>query len=148
MYGVELVARREGLGLSRPALAAALNVREQNLTRWEFGKNPPRSWDWIKQALTAMEDYQGQLAEALAQDVLERVQAGGEPVIMVYASERAFLHWQPQSQQVQWTDRLSGVPVELHRAAAAEAARRVRTEQGIRVSLEPVPAPAREQEQG
>lgn len=61
MYGLELLARREGLGLSKPAMAEALNIREQNLDRWEFGKNPPRSWEWIERALTAMEDYQDRL---------------------------------------------------------------------------------------
>ena len=40
MNAIEMKCRREALGLSRDALADTLDVREQNITRWEFGKNP------------------------------------------------------------------------------------------------------------
>ncbi|RKW96699.1 hypothetical protein D9B85_14665, partial [Corynebacterium diphtheriae] len=34
--------------LSRDALADTLGVAEKSITRWEFGKNPPRDWSWMK----------------------------------------------------------------------------------------------------
>ena len=42
MNAIELKCRREALGLSRDALADTLGVAEKSITRWEFGKNPPR----------------------------------------------------------------------------------------------------------
>lgn len=144
MYGLELLARREGLGLSKPAMAEALNIREQNLDRWEYGKNPPRSWDWIDNALTAMEDYQDKLVEQMVAAVLERHEEGGEDIIMSYSTRRSFEGWNPRACEVTWgEDALRGVPVEMHRAAAAKAARRLRREHQIIASIEPVPAPAR-----
>ncbi|MEO4039900.1 hypothetical protein [Micrococcus luteus] len=146
MYGLELLSRREGLGLSKPAMAEALNIREQNLDRWEFGKNPPRSWDWIDQALTAMEDYQDELVDQMVAAVLERHSEAEEDIIMSYSTRRSFEGWNPRSREVTWgEEQLRGVPVEIHRAAAAKAARRLRREHKITASIEPVPAPTREE---
>ncbi|MFI5825185.1 hypothetical protein ACIA8I_39940 [Streptomyces rishiriensis] len=142
MYGLELLARREGLGLSKPAMAEALNIREQNLDRWEFGKNPPRSWDWIDRALTRMEDYQDDLVDQLVAAVLEQHAQDAEPIIMSYSTRRSFRAWNPRAQEITWgEDELRGVPVEMHRAAAAKAARRLRREHQLTVTIEPVPAP-------
>ena len=47
MNAIELKCRREALGLSRDALADTLGVAEKSITRWEFGKNPPRDWSCL-----------------------------------------------------------------------------------------------------
>ena len=142
MYGLEQLARREGLGLSKPAMAEALNIREQNLDRWEFGKNPPRSWEWIERALTAMEDYQDRLVDDLVAAVLEQHEQGAELMIMSYSTRLSFRGWNPRAADVTWgEEELRGVPVEMHRAAAAKAARRLRREHQLHVPIEPVPAP-------
>lgn len=140
MRGVELLARREGLGLSKPALAQALSVREQNLARWEHGKNPPRSWDWIVEAIEALEDHQAQLVTQMMQSVLQLQRQGSDPLIITYASQRAFDQWEPAERERSWAGELRGVPVELHRAAAARAALRLRLEHGVRAVLDSVPA--------
>ena len=70
MNAIEMKCRREALGLSRDALADTLDVREQNVTRWEFGKNPPRDWTWIDQALTVLEDYRERLVGELVEQTL------------------------------------------------------------------------------
>lgn len=148
MYGLELLARREGLGLSKPALAEALNIRDKTLDRWEFGKNPPRSWDWIDQALTAMENYQDDLIDTLVTAVLEQHEQGAELIIMSYSTRLSYNGWNPQARDVTWgEEELRGVPVELHRAAAAKAARRLRREHQLHATIEPVPAP-RDEDQG
>lgn len=145
MRGIELLARREALGLSKPSMAETLNVRPQNLDRWEHGKNPPRSWDWIEEALTSMEDYQDQLIEKMVASVLELVEQGSEPLIMSYATSRSFYSWMPQAEDVslgEGEDALRGIPVDLHRAAAAQAVRRLRREHQIDAAIEAVPASA------
>ncbi|MDK6499395.1 helix-turn-helix transcriptional regulator, partial [Escherichia coli] len=77
MNAIEMKCRREALGLSRDALADTLDVREQNITRWEFGKNPPRDWGWIDTALTRLEDYREELVASLVAETLQVHGANG-----------------------------------------------------------------------
>ena len=90
MNAIEMKCRREALGLSRDALADTLDVREQNITRWEFGKNPPRDWGWIDTALTRLEDYREELVAGLNPAQREAApREGREGVGDVGAEDRA-----------------------------------------------------------
>lgn len=139
MTPLELKARREGLGLSIAALAEALNVAEKNLTRWEFGKNPPRSWEWIDQALTSFEDYRMQLATSMVDEALEAMEANGEAVVLTYASRGDYYFWRPDAREHQWPGEAVGVPVELHRSAAAYAKYLLRTGHDLSVPMMAAP---------
>lgn len=140
MTPVELTARREALGLSNKALSEAWNIRYQNLARWEYGKNHPRDWDWMAASLTDMENYQIQLVEELVEDALEVYESTGEAALVTYNSRGAFYYWKPEARNKKWVSDGYGVPVELHRAAVARAAIKLRNEHGIEnITISPAP---------
>ena len=96
MNAIEMKCRREALGLSRDALADTLDVREQNITRWEFGKNPPRDWGWIDTALTRLEDYREELVAGLVAETLQVHGASGAALMLTYSDRGSFYHWLPE----------------------------------------------------
>ena len=142
MNAIEMKCRREALGLSRDALADTLDVREQNITRWEFGKNPPRDWTWIDQALTALEDYRERLVVELVEQTLREHAESGAALLITYADRGSFYRWLPEMESPEIGDGVAVIPVELHRSAVAEAARRLRVEHDLHPLIEAVPKPA------
>ena len=82
MNAIELKCRREALGLSRDALADTLGVAEKSITRWEFGKNPPRDWSWIDSAMTRLEDYRERLVEELIAETLRVHEQAGAALML------------------------------------------------------------------
>lgn len=120
MEPIELTARREALGLGIYALADYLDVRHQNVGRWELGKNPPRTWDWIDAALTKLENYQEELATSMITTTEENYQEGGELGLVTFTTDDHYWDWMPQAGN-------DGIPVGVHRAATARAALLLRT---------------------
>ena len=141
MNAIEMKCRREALGLSRDALADTLDVREQNITRWEFGKNPPRDWGWIDTALTRLEDYREELVAGLVAETQQVHGASGAALMLTYSDRGSFSHWLPEMAEPDLGDGVAQIPVELHRSATAEAARRLRVEHGVQARIEAVPKP-------
>lgn len=126
MTPVELKSRREALGLSIKALGEVWGVRTQSITRWEFGENPPRDWTWINESLTGMEDHQDQLTDELIATGEKTYDQTGEAALVTYDSRGAFYRWHPEARDKTWPGGGQGIPVELHRAAAARASRHLR----------------------
>lgn len=141
MNAIELKCRREALGLSRDALADTLGVAEKSITRWEFGKNPPRDWSWIDSAMTRLEDYRERLVEELIAQTLRVHEQAGAALMLTYASRGSFYRWLPEMEEPDMGDGIEVIPVELHRAATAEAARRLRVSHGLQAVIEAVPTP-------
>lgn len=145
MNPISMKARREALGLSRDALADTLGVREQNVTRWEHGKNPPRDWTWIDSALTRLEDYRERLVEELVAETLRVRDESGAALLLTYSTRGSFYRWHPEMEEPDLGDGVALIPVELHRSATAEAARRLRVVHGVSALIEAVPSPREEQ---
>lgn len=131
MTPVELQSRREALGLSINALAEVWGVRPQNISRWEYGKNQPQSWDWMHESLTAMEDYLDDLIEKSVKHAQQVYEDEGEIALVTYNSRGAFYNWHPQAKDHEWPNDGLGVPVELHRVATARAAAHLRRLYGV-----------------
>lgn len=131
MTPVELLARREALGLSLKALGEVWGVRPDSIARWEFGRNPPKDWTWIAETITSMEEYQDDLVAELI-EASRRVHADtGEAALVTFHSRGAFYRWHPEARGKQWRGSGQGVPVELHRTATARAAYELRTVHGL-----------------
>ena len=130
MTPVELKSRREALGLSIKALSEVLDVRTQSITKWEFGENPPRDWSWINDALTGMEQYQDELTDELIAAADATYAQTSEAALVTYASRGDFYYWYPEAREKEWPSAGLGIPVELHRAATARAARQLRRRYG------------------
>ena len=141
MEALETKARREALGLSRDALAVTLGIREENVTRWEFGKNPPRDWSWIFRALTSLEDYRESLVAQMVDEAVTMHAESGSALLMSYVHRGSFYHWNPEALEADGLEEVAQIPVELHRSACAEAARRLRVQHGIHALIEAVPVP-------
>lgn len=122
MTPIELLSRREALGLSLNALSEVWGVRSQSIARWEFGQNQPKEWDWINATLTAMEDYLSELITKLVQTAQHVYEQTGEAALVTYDSRGAFYRWHPQARDKEWPGAGLGIPVELHRTATARAA--------------------------
>src|SRR5699024_12252294 len=86
MTPVELQARREALGLSIHALAEAWGVRPQKISRWEYGKNQPQSWDWMHESLSATEDYLADLIDKAVKHAQQVYEDEGEIAVGTYDS--------------------------------------------------------------
>lgn len=141
MNALELKARREALGLSKDALAVTLDVRDKSVERWEYGKNPPRDWGWIDAALTWLEEYRERLVVGMMADAVELHEEAGVARLLTYADRRSFRRSLAEGGALELGEGVAVLPVELHRAAAAEAARRLRAGHGICVRLEDVARP-------
>ena len=141
MNAIEMKCRREALGLSRDALAATLGVAEKSVTRWEFGKNPPRDWTWIDEAMTVLEDYRERLVGELVEQTVQVHEESGAALLITYADRGSFYHWLPEMERPELGDGVAVIPVELHRSAVAEAARRLRVQHGLHALIEAVPKP-------
>lgn len=126
MTPVELQSRREALGLSLNALGEVWGVRPQSIGRWEFGQNQPRSWEWMDESLSAMEDYLEELIEETVKTALQSYEETGEVALVTYDSRGAFYHWHPGARDHVWPSDGLGVPVEIHRVATGRAAARLR----------------------
>lgn len=126
MTPVELQARREALGLSLKALGEVWGVRPQSIARWEYGQNQPKSWDWMDESLSAMEDYLADLIDTTVQNAQQAYEDTGEVALVTYDSRGAFYHWHPAARDYEWPNDGLGVPVELHRVATAHAAVKLR----------------------
>lgn len=140
MTPVELLARREALGLSLNALGEVWDVRSQSISRWEFGRNPPKDWSWIEASITAMEHYQAELVAQMVKTTKEILNETGEAALVTFNSRGAFYRWHPEARDKEWPGGGQGVPVELHRAATARAATELRILHGIKeVSISEAP---------
>lgn len=115
MESIELTARREALGLGVYALADYLNVRHQNVARWEMGKNPPREWGWINDALAKLEHYQNDLVASMVTTAVESHKSTGELGLITFTTDDHYWDWMPQAAG-------ESIPVGIHRAATARAA--------------------------
>lgn len=144
MTPVEMMARREALGLSRKALAEVLNIRDENVSRWEFGKNPPRDWSWIDKAMSALESHQETLIEEMMASATETWRETGDLVLMTFHSRRDYYQWLPEAREKEWAPGVTGVPVELHRAATARAAAQLRRQHNQPVQIDAAPSPGAE----
>lgn len=126
MNAIELKCRREALGLSRDALADTLGVAEKSITRWEFGKNPPRDWSWIDSAMTRLEDYRERLVEELIAETLRVHEQAGAALMLTYASRGSFYRWLPEMEEPDMGDGIEVIPVGAapggHRRGRAPAA--------------------------
>lgn len=131
MTPVELVARREALGLSLNALGEVWDVRTQSISRWEHGTNPPKDWSWIDASITALEQYQAELVDQMVKTTKEILNDTGEAALVTYKSRGVFYRWHPEARDMEWPGGGQGVPVELHRAATARAAAELRITHGI-----------------
>lgn len=139
MNPIELLSRRRGLGMSVIALAEALNVAEKSINRWEFGKNQPREWVWIDDALTALEDHQASMIEEMVTRALEIHKETGEAALVTYASRGSYYRWHPEARHKEWPVGATGIPVELHNSAAANAAYQLRTKHGLKATFTAAP---------
>src|SRR5699024_11352458 len=92
MTPVELQARREALGLSLNALGEVWGVRTQSIARWEFGQNQPKNWDWIDEALTAMEDYLTDLIDKTVENAPQASEDTGGVALVTKDSRGAHYH--------------------------------------------------------
>lgn len=126
MTPVELQARREALGLSLNALGEVWGVRPQSIARWEYGQNQPKSWDWMDESLSAMEDYLADLIDKTVKTAQQAYEETGEVALVTYDSRGAFYHWHPDARDHVWPNDGLGVPVEIHRVATARAAVKLR----------------------
>lgn len=132
MTPVELLARREALGLSLKALGEVWGVRPDSIARWEFGRNPPRDWTWIAETIASMEEYQDDLVAELVEVARTLHAETGEAALVTFDSRGAFYGWHPEAREKKWRGSGKGVPVELHRTAAARAAYELRTVEGLK----------------
>lgn len=140
MTPVELLARREALGLSLKALGEVLKVRPDSIARWEFGRKPPKDWSWIAEAIASMEEYQDDLVAELVDTSRTLHAETGEAALVTFHSRGAFYHWHPEARSKQWRGSGQSVPVELHRTAVARAAYELRTVHGLgRVTISAAP---------
>lgn len=132
MEPIELTARRESLGLGVYALADHLDVREQNVARWEAGKNPPREWGWIDAALTKLENYQDALVGQMIATAKEAFKSTGELGLITFTTNDHYWDWIPEARQ-------EFIPVGLHHVATARAAKLLKNEfnQSITISRAP-----------
>lgn len=121
MEPIELTARREALGLGVYALADHLDVREQNVARWEAGKNPPREWGWIDEALTKLEKFQDSLVEQMVATANEVYKTTGELQLITFTTNDHYWDWIPEARQ-------KFIPVGLHHVATARAAKQLKNE--------------------
>lgn len=142
MTPVELLARREALGVSLNALSEVWGMRYQSIARWEFGRAAPKDWAWIEESLTHMEEYQDDLVAELVEVARTLHTETGEAALVTFHSRGAFYRWHPEAREKQWRGSGKGVPVELHRTAAARAAYELRTVHGLeRVTISAAPDP-------
>ncbi len=127
MTPLELLARREGLGLSQASLAGVLGNGQNTISQWEHGRR--RIPDGLDGELAEVEEWLEDLADRML-DACEQVHEAGEPPsIISYRDDRAFWAAHPE-----W----DGMPSELHRVAAARAVVAARDE-GIEVTILPMP---------
>ena len=130
MNPIELIARREALGLTQRGLSAALiqPVAQTTLSRWEAGTRTIPAG--VKDELAMLEDQVATLAETLYEAGLRQHQAGINPVLVpTFPTDQAL--------GTTWPD-LDGVAAVLHRVAAAEAMKMLQDDQVVAVI---VPAP-------
>lgn len=132
MDSVALKARREALGLGVYALADHLNVRHQNVTRWEAGINPPRDWTWIDEALTKLEAYRDKLIESMISVANEAYKTEGTLDLITYTTDDHYWDWVTDAKD-------NYIPVGLHRAATALAASKLRTDHQKPVTISRAP---------
>lgn len=132
MDSVELTARREALGLGVYALADHLDVRHQNVVRWEAGKNPPRDWTWIDEALTKLEAYRDKLMAEMVKVANEAYTTEGTLDLITYTTDDHYWDWAADAKE-------NVIPVGLHRCATALAACLLRAEHQKPVSITRAP---------
>lgn len=132
MEAIELQARREALGLGVYALADHLDVRHQNVARWEAGKNPPRDWAWIDEALVKLEAFQNSLISTLVSTAKEAYESAGELALITFTTDDHYWDWMPLAGE-------DTIPVGIHRAATARAATILRELFGQPVSISSAP---------
>lgn len=115
MEPIELIARREALGLSQIKLAEAVGWKHTRISECEAGKRAIP--DWIDAKLVELEDQ----ADALADTLLDAALSQPAQVVVIpsYVDDQQF--WSD------WPD-CDGLPACVHRAAAAEALKGAREE--------------------
>lgn len=62
---IEIIARREALGLSQADLADHLDIKQLTISRWETGARYPRDDTFLREALDTLEAFTADLAAEL-----------------------------------------------------------------------------------
>lgn len=106
MLPVELVARREQLGLSQSALAEALTVAQTSISKYEKGAREVP--DWMEAELTGLEALQESLIEGFF-DLVQPAEFG------------AYILLQPDPMELASMNRGRPLPESFSRVAAAQA---------------------------
>lgn len=107
--GIEVLARREALGLSQIKFAEWIGWKHTRVSEAEAGK---RGWPARFDAkLAELEDAAADLAETLYSAGLAQAEAGGEALVPTYRTDEAM--------RADWPD--LDMPVIVHRVAAADA---------------------------
>ena len=121
---IEIVARRDALGLSQVKLAQWLPWKHTRISEAEQGK---RLWpSWATERLKGAEDILDSIAETLLGAGLAQMASGaGAVIIPTYFNDQEF--W------ADWPD-LDGLPAGVHRMAAVEAMKSLRDE-GVEVRI-------------
>ncbi|WRS29594.1 helix-turn-helix transcriptional regulator [Actinomycetaceae bacterium MB13-C1-2] len=119
MLPVELVARREQLGLSQSALAEALAVAQTSISKYELGTREVP--DWMEDELTGLEALQESLIEGFF-DLVQPAEVGAYILLPLDPTELAGMN------------RGRPLPESFARVAAAQA-RLSLVEDGKRVGI-------------
>ena len=123
---IELLARREGLGLSMHEMASWLGTREGAVSKWQRGRQ--ELGDEFANAIDAAEILIETLADEAFTELRER-HAGGvsHTTLYTYSTDDELSAAHPE---------LTGVPAVFHRVAMARARTRARVH-GLTVTIEP-----------
>lgn len=118
---IEIVARREALGLSQLKLAEWLPWKSTRVSEAENGK---RRWpEWVPSRITEAEELADRLAETLYEAGIAQIKAGAQVALVpTYRQDRAFWSDWPECQPL---------PACVHRAAAAEALKMLSDEEHL-----------------
>lgn len=116
--GIELKARREGLGLNQEEMALVLGVKQATLSRWESGIAAPRDPVSVELALTQIEDLQNQLIDELCETAQHSSALLDNPQVKITTYRTDAAYWEADARARELT-----IPSGLHRCAAAWAKR-------------------------
>ena len=118
LTSIEVVARREALGLTQTELADLLHWKQSRVSETE--KNKRQLPGWAAKTLDDAENLVDRIAETLFKDGLAQIQAGSKTAtVSTYRQDARF--W------LEWPDFL-GVPASIHRVASVKACRALRAE--------------------
>lgn len=110
MSPIELLARREALGLSQGLLAARLHVAQNTVSGWERGSRAVP--DGIEAELRVLEESAELIMETALEALEQFTDDGPVPVLFAYRDDREMWAAIPE---------LDGLPAVVHRVALARA---------------------------